>query len=74
MFHGIPTKGQETLAAYVHYFKTEAKRYDFNSYTVAIHFFIKGLWDAHNITGKMYSKDPQTSSEVIKLVKLNMAH
>ena len=51
----------------------ETKRCDFNNDTVAIGIFIKGLWNAHNAVGKVYEKDSQTSSEVIKLVEnLNM--
>ena len=52
-------KDNEILAAYAHHFKREAKRCDFNSYTATIHIFIKGLWDVHNIVGKVYKKDPQ---------------
>ena len=51
----------------------ESKRYDFNGDTTLIYIFIKSLWDVHNITRKVYEKDPQTLSEAIKLVKLNMA-
>ena len=46
----------------------------FISDTTAIHIFVKGLWNAHNIMAKIYVKDPQTLSKVIKLVeKLNTA-
>ena len=62
-------RDNETLAAYVHHFKMETKRSDFNSDTANIHIFVKGLWDAHNITAKVYEKDPQILSEVTKLVK-----
>ena len=52
----------------------KAKRCDFNSNTAAIHIFVKGLWDANSIVVKIYEKDSQTLSEVIKLVeKLNAA-
>ena len=57
------------MLAYTHHFKTEAKRCDFNNDTTSIHIFIKGLKDAHNIAGKVYKKDPQTLSEVIRLVE-----
>ena len=53
----------------MHQFKPEAKRCNFNIDTAAIHIFIEGLLDAHNNAGKAYQKDPQTLSEVIKLVK-----
>ena len=39
-------------------FKTEAKMFDFTSDTVTICIFVKGLWDTHNITAKIYEKDP----------------
>ena len=69
----IQQRGNKTLAAYVHQFKMEAKRCDFNSDTAAICIFVKGLLDAHNITAKIHEKDPKTLSEVIKLVeKFNM--
>ena len=64
----------KNLAAYLHHFKTEAKRCDFNTDTATVHIFVKGLWDAHNIAAKIYEMDPQTLFDVIKLVeKLNMA-
>ena len=64
----------EALAAFVHHFKTEAKRCYFNSDTSAICIFVQGLWHMYNITGKVYEKDPQTLQEVIRLVeKLNTA-
>ena len=65
----IQQRDNETLAAYVHQFKTEAKRFSFNSDTTTICIFIKGLWDAHNTAVKIYEKDSQTLSEVIRLVK-----
>ena len=62
----------ETLAAYICHSRQKLKGCDFNSNNVTIHIFIKGLWDVHNITGKVY-KELQTLLEVIKLVKkLNM--
>ena len=73
-WHGNTTKENETFAAYVHWFETEAKRCSFNTDTATICIIMKGIWDAHNITPKIYKKDPQTSSEVIKLVeKFNTA-
>ena len=73
-FIEIQQKDNETLAAYVHYFKMEAKRCNFNSDTATICIFVKGFWDAHNITAKVYENDAKTLSEVIKLVhKLNLA-
>ena len=64
-FMEIPQSDNEILAAYVHCFKMEAKKFDFNSDTATIYILTKGLWDAHNITAKVYEKDPQTLLEVI---------
>ena len=74
MFHENSTEGKCNTSMLCASFKMEAKGCDFNCDTVAIHIFIKGLQDVHNITGKVYEKNPQTLSEVIKLVgKLNTA-
>ena len=73
-FMEIQQRDNGPLAFYVHCFKTEGKRCDFNSDTTTICIFVKGLWDSHSIIVKIYEKDPQTLSEVIKLVeKLNTA-
>ena len=52
-------KENETLAAYVHHFKTEAKGCDFNNDTAAICSFIKGLKDAHNAAENVNKKIPR---------------
>ena len=57
-FMEIQQRANQMQPAYVHHFKTEANRCDFNSYTAAIHIFGKGLRDTHNITVKIYEKDP----------------
>ena len=56
----IQQKENETLAAYIHHFKTAAKWCTFNNDTAAICIFVKGFWDAPTITAKIYEKDPQT--------------
>ena len=43
-FMEIQQRDNETLAAYVHCFKTEDKRCDYNSYTTLICIFVKVLW------------------------------
>ena len=60
-FMEIQQKENKMLAAYIHLFKMEAKRCDFNNDIAAIWTFHKGLKDAHNVAEKMYKKDPQTS-------------
>ena len=62
-------KDIETLTAYVHHFKTVAKWYAFDNDTLAIPNFVKGLWDVHATTAKIYKKDLQTLSEAIRLVE-----
>ena len=42
-FMEIQQKDNETLAAYIHHFKTTAKLWAFGNDTVAIHIFVKGL-------------------------------
>ena len=73
-FMEIQQKDNETLAAYVQCFKWAAKSCAFDYDTMAICIFVKGLWDAHTTAAKIYEKDPQMLSEVIRLVeKLNAA-
>ena len=70
----IQQRDNETFTAYVHQFKTEARRCDFNSDTTIIHIFVNGLQDEANLAEKNYEKDPQMLLEVIKFVeKLNAA-
>ena len=72
-FMEIQQKDNETLAAYIHCFKTAAKQCAFDNDTAAIHIFVKGLRDAHSTAAKIYEEVPQTLAEVIKLVeKLNV--
>ena len=74
-FMEIQQKDNETLAMYIHHFKTAAKQCAFDNDTVAIHIFVKWLWDAPTIAAKIYEKDPQTWAEVIRLVeKLSAVH
>ena len=46
----------------------EAKRCGFNNDTAAICIF-SSVSDTHNVAEKVYKKDPQTLSEVIKLME-----
>ena len=59
-FMEIQQKDNETLAAYIHCFKTAAKWCAFDNDTVTIHIFVKGLGDVHTTTAKIYKRDPQT--------------
>ena len=64
----IQQKDNETLAASIHCFKMAAKWCAFDSDTTVICIFVKGLWDVHTTAAYSYKKDPQTLSEVIRLV------
>ena len=50
----IQQKHNETLAAYIHHFKTSAKGCTFANDTVAICIFVEGLLDAPTIAAKIY--------------------
>ena len=54
----IQQKDNETLAAYIHLFKTAAKQCAFDNNTAAICIFVKGVQEAPTITPKI-CKDPQ---------------
>ena len=52
-FMEIQQKDSETLAAYIHHFKTAAKLLTFDNDTAAICILVKGLQDAPTITPKI---------------------
>ena len=63
---------QESLAAYVHWFKTEAKRCNFTNDAATIRIFIKGLKNAHSLATHIYGKGPQKLTDIIlEVEKLN---
>ena len=63
---------KESLAAYVHWFKTEAKRCNFTNDVATIRIFIKGLRNVHRLATCIYEKGPQTLNNAISVVeKLN---
>ena len=55
-FMELQQKDNETLAAYVHCFKTVAWRCTFHIDTVAICIFVDGLWDAHTTAATIYER------------------
>ena len=69
----IQQKDYETLAAYIHCFKTAVKQCAFDNDTAAICIFVKGLQDVHTTTAKIDKNDPQTLSEFIRLVEKHNA-
>ena len=52
-FKEIQQKHNETLVAYVHCFKTEAKQCAFDNDNVAICIFVKGLWHVYTTAAKI---------------------
>ena len=65
---------KESLAAYVHQFKTKAKQYNFMNNTATVRIFIKALKNAQSLAAKIYEKDLHTLMDAITEVqKLNTA-
>ena len=68
-FMEIQQKEKESLAAYIHCFKGEAKRWNFTNSTVTIRIFVKGLRNAHMLGTQVYEKGPQTLPDAISEVE-----
>ena len=63
---------EESLAAYIYRFKTEAKRCNFTNDAATIRIFIKGLKNAHSLATCIYEKGPQMLTDAIsEVIKLN---
>ena len=65
----IQQKEKESLAAYIHQFKREANRYNFNNNAAMIQIFIKRLRNAHTLETRVYEKGPQSLADVIREVE-----
>ena len=65
----IQQKKKESLATYIHHFKGEAKRCNFNNNTATIRIFVKGLRYAHTLASQVFEKGPQTLADAISEVK-----
>ena len=65
----IKQKDKESLAAYIHRFKREAKRCNFNNNTATFRIFIKGLKNANTLPAHVYEKGPQTLADAISEVE-----
>ena len=65
----IQQKDSETLTAYIHRFKKEAKHCDFNSHPAKIRIFLKGLINSSRITLSVYEKGPTTIEDTIGIVE-----
>ena len=68
-FMEIQPKETESLATYIHHFKTEAKRCNFTNKNFTIKIFIKGLKNAHGVATRIYEKGQQTLSDTISAVE-----
>ena len=65
----IQQKDRESLAAYIHQFKREAKRCNFTNSAATIQIFIKGLKNAHTLAAWVYEKGPQALADAISEVE-----
>ena len=73
-FMDIQQKDKESLAAYIHRFKREAKRCNFTNNAATIRIFVKGLKNAHTLAAHVYEKGPQTLADaIIEVEKLQAA-
>ena len=68
-FMKIQQKDYETLTAYIHRFKKEAKHCDFNSHPAKIRIFLKGLINSSKIAPGVYEKEPNTIEDAISIVE-----
>ena len=65
----IQQKDKESLAAYIHRFKREAKRGNFTNNAATIWIFVKSLKNAHSLAAHVYEKGPQTLPDTISEVE-----
>ena len=73
-FMDIQWQEKESLAAYIHRFKTEAKRFNFTNDAATIRNFVKGLKNAHSLATHIYEKGPQKLTDaILEVEKLNAA-
>ena len=68
-FMDIQQKDKKSLAAYVHRFKREAMKCNFNNNVATIRIFVKGLKNAHTLAAHVYEKIPQTLADTISDVE-----
>ena len=54
---------------YIHQFKREANRCNFDNNAAMIWIFLKGLRNAHTLTTRVYKKGPQNLADVIREVE-----
>ena len=66
-FMEIQQEDSETLTAYIHRFKKEAKHCDFNLHPAQIRIFLKGLINSSKIAPGVYEKGPNTIEDAISI-------
>ena len=72
-FMEIQQGENESLAAYIHQFKMEARRGNFTNGTATIQIFIKGLKNTHSLATHIYEMGPQTLTDAISKVDIFQA-
>ena len=72
-FMEIQQSNKESLAASIHRFKQEAKRYNFHKNAATIWIFIKGLINTHTLASYVYEEGPQTLADAISEVEKHQA-
>ena len=73
-FMEIQQKDNETLAAYIHCFKTAAMQCTFDNDTVPIHSFVKGLLDARMTTAQIMKKTLKLWLKSLEWLKNSLQH
>ena len=68
-FMEIQQKDSETLTAYIHRFKKEAKHCNSDSHPAKIRIFLKGLINSSRIAPSVYKKGPTTIEDAISIVE-----
>ena len=68
-FMDIQQTDKESLAAYIHRFKREAKRCNFTNNAATIRIFVKGLRNTHTLAAHVYEEGPQTLADTISEVE-----
>ena len=68
-FMEIQQKEKESVAAYIHHFKREAKRCNFTNSVATRRIFVKGIKNTLTLAANVYEKGPQTLADTIREVE-----
>ena len=60
---------QKEKESYIHHFKSETNKCNFNNNAAMIWIFIKGLKNAHTLATRVYEKGPQSLADAIREVE-----